>query len=86
MDNLSTHRSKKSTEAMARLGFRYIFNIAYAPDFNPIELTFSKVKAKFKTLRAQKVVGVIQVSHEALITQAVKSVRKQDIVNCVNHV
>ena len=86
MDNLSAHTSKKSKEAMTRLGFRYIYNVAYAPDYNPIEFVFSKIKQKFRTLRAQKLTGVIQDSHEALITMAVKSVRKGDIVNSVNHV
>ena len=44
MDNLSTHTSKKSKEAMKRLQFRYIYNVAYSPDFNPIEFVFSKIK------------------------------------------
>ena len=30
--------------------------------------------------------GVIQDGHEAMVRQAVENVRKQDIVNCVNHV
>ena len=86
MDNLSAHTSKKSKEALTRLGFRYIYNVAYSPDYNPIEFVFSKLKQKFRTLRAQKLTGVIQDSHEALITKAIKSLRKQDIINCVNHV
>ena len=86
MDNLSTHTSEKSKAEMARLGFRYIYNVPYSPDFNPIEFVFSKVKQKFRTLRARKLAGVIQDGHEALVRQAVQSVRKKDIVNCVSHV
>ena len=44
MDNLTAHTSNKSKEAMNKLGFRYIYNVAYSPDFNPIEFIFSKVK------------------------------------------
>ena len=76
MDNLSAHTSKKSKEAMRQLGFRYIYNLAYAPEYNPIEFVFSKIKARFRTLRAQKLTGVIQDSHDAIISKAVKSVRK----------
>ena len=86
MDNLSAHTSKKSKEAMKRLGISYIYNVAYHPDYNPIEFIFRKIKQKFRTLRAQKLVGVIQDDHEAIIRKAVQSVRKQDIGNCVNHV
>ena len=44
MDNLTAHTSNKSKETMKELNFRYIFNVAYSPDFNPIEFVFSKVK------------------------------------------
>ena len=86
MDNLSAHKSKKTKMEMIRLGFRCIFNISYSPQFNPIEHTFSKIKAKFKALRAQKLTGVLQADHRGLIARAVQSVRKQDVVNCVKHV
>ena len=86
MDNLSAHRSEKSLTEATRLGFRCIFNVPYSPEYNPIEFVFSKVKQKFRTLRARKLAGVIQDGHEAMVRQAVESVRKKDVVNCVNHV
>ena len=52
MDNLSVHTSNKSKDTMRQLGYRWIFNVPYAPDYNPIEFTFSKVKQKFRCLRA----------------------------------
>ena len=70
----------------ARLGFRFIFNVPYSPEYIPIEFVFSKVKQRFKVLRAQKMAGLIQDGHRALVRQAVLSVRKKDIANCVNHV
>ena len=57
MDNLSAHTSKKTKAEMSRLGFRWIYNISYSPQYNPIELTFSKIKAKFKALRLKKLTG-----------------------------
>ena len=62
MDNLSAHKAEKSTDEMKRLGFRYIWNCTYSPEYNPIELTFSKVKQSYRSLRAQKLVGLKQQS------------------------
>ena len=86
MDNLSVHRSDKAKNYMKELGFRYIFCPAYSPQYNPIELVFAKIKQRFKALRAMKLVGLLQDDHEALVHKAVKSVRKKDIVNCIDHV
>ena len=71
MDRLSTHFSGKSKDKMKELGIRWIYNVAYEPDYNPIELVFSQLKKNFKALRAKKFVGLLQDSHEALVTRAV---------------
>ena len=76
MDQLGTHTSNDSKKNMRELGFRWIYNVSYSPEWNPIELTFSKVKREFKKLRTQKMIGLRQESHEALINKAVKAVRK----------
>ena len=31
MDNLSSHKSEKSKQAMKDLGFKWIYNLAYSP-------------------------------------------------------
>ena len=41
MDNLSAHTSERAKKAMRDHGFRYIYNVPYSPDYNPIELVFS---------------------------------------------
>ena len=79
MDNLSAHKSEKSKQAMRELGFRWIYNLPYEPRFNPIELVFSQVKRNFKALRARKLMGLIQDSHESMISQAIQSVKKKDV-------
>ena len=35
---------------MRELGFRWIYNVTYSPQWNPIELTFAKLKREFKKL------------------------------------
>ena len=42
---------------MKDLGFRFIFNLSYSPDFNPIETVFSKVKLRYLKLRLEKLVA-----------------------------
>ena len=86
MDQLSSHTAEASKTAMRELGFRWVYNVAYSPQWNPIELTFSKVKHEFKRLRARKLTGLSNDSHEVMVERALRSVRKQEIVNCVNHV
>ena len=86
MDNLPVHRCDDSKKVMRELGFRWVFNVAYSPQWNPIELTFSKFKHNFKAMRAQKLVGLRQEAHEALVEKAWKTVRKQDVVNSIRHV
>ena len=58
----------------------------YSPEYNPIEFVFSIVKRNFRTLRAKKLTGLIQDSHQALVTQAVKMVKKKDVLSCIDHV
>ena len=85
MDNLSSHTSDRSKAAMREHGFRWIYNVPYEPDYNPIEMVFSLVKRNFKALRAKKFMGLIQDSHMELIRQAVRNVKKKDVIACINH-
>ena len=48
MDNLSAHTAERSKQAMRDYGFRFIYNVPYSPEYNPIELTFSMVKRHFR--------------------------------------
>ena len=86
MDNLSAHTAERSKQAMRERGFRWIYNVPYMPIYNPIELNFSMVKRHFRALRARKLMGLIQDSHESLVAQAVQLLKKKDIISCVNHV
>jgi transposase len=44
-DNLSAHKSVRARAAIEAAGCAVVFLPAYSPDFNPIELAFSKLKA-----------------------------------------
>ena len=57
-------------------GFKFIYNVPYEPQYNPIEYTFSIIKRNFKCLRAQKFIDLVQDSHEALLRKAVTKVKK----------
>ena len=76
MDNLSCHRSEQVLKVCRELGFKWVFNCTYSPEYNPIEFTFSKVKREFKRLRAKKMTGLLQEDHESLIKRAVRMLRK----------
>ena len=67
-------------------GFRFIYNVPYTPEYNPIEFVFSMVKRNFRALRARKLTGLIQDCHEALVDQSVRQVKKKDVISCINHV
>jgi transposase len=57
MDQLSVHRSYKARDKMTELGFKWLFNAAYYPDGNGIELIFAQVKLKFKKMRVQAILN-----------------------------
>ena len=86
LDNLSSHRAEQSQEHMKALGFKFIYNMPYRCEYNPIELYFSIFKRNFESLRAKKLAGLLQDDHHGLVHKAFQPIQKQKIVNCVNHV
>ena len=76
MDNLSAHTADRSKQAMRELGFRWIYNVPYSPEYNPIEFVFSQDKANFRALRAKKLMGLTTESHQTMVERAVTSVKK----------
>ncbi len=53
MDNLSTHKSARMSEAIQAHGAEVIFLPRYSPDFNPIEGAWSKLKAYLRKVAAR---------------------------------
>ena len=59
MDNLQVHKSNKMKEVYKELDIKPVLNIAYSPQYNPIEAVFSKVKAIFNQRRLHCLVNKI---------------------------
>ena len=53
--NLSTHKRDSARRAVEERGAWLLFLPPYSPDFNPIELAFSKFKAHMKRLKPRTV-------------------------------
>jgi transposase len=55
MDNLPAHKPTAVREAIEKAGAELRFLPPYSPDFNPIEMAFSKLKAFLKRIAARTV-------------------------------
>ena len=53
MDNLSAHKSATTARLLQGVGAQLRYLPPYSPDFNPIELMWSKVKSNLKTTKAR---------------------------------
>ena len=51
MDNAPIHRSREVKPVYGELDVKPVYNVAYSPEFNPIEAVFSKVKSVFSNRR-----------------------------------
>jgi len=55
MDNLPSHKISGVREAIEKVGAQLVFLPPYSPDFNPIEMAFSKLKALLRKAAARTV-------------------------------
>jgi transposase len=55
MDNLPAHKIGDVLEAIEKAGARLLFLPPYSPDFNPIEMAFSKLKARLTKAAARTI-------------------------------
>ncbi len=55
MDNLPAHKVHGVRQAIEAAGARLIYLPAYSPDFNPIEMAFSKLKALLRAAAARTI-------------------------------
>lgn len=55
MDNLPSHKINGVREAIEKVGAQLVFLPPYSPDFNPIEMAFSKLKALLRKAAARTV-------------------------------
>lgn len=66
MDNLSAHKDRESLELLKNAGVSVRFLPAYSPDYNPIELMWSKVKALLRKAEARCNDTLLQAIGDAL--------------------
>ena len=59
MDNLAPHRAAAVRAALRRAGLAHRYLPAYSPDLNPIELAWSKLKAKLRAV-APRTISTIE--------------------------
>jgi DNA-binding Lrp family transcriptional regulator len=76
MDNVAFHKNTSAADAM---GFRVLFTPPYSPQFNPVEMAFSKAKAAFRAAWPW-LSGV-----DSAIDDAVASITTGDAVSFFSH-
>ena len=80
LDNLGAHRASRIEEIAACCGARVLWLPPYSPDFSPIELMWSKVKAYLKKVKART-----QLELEEAIAEALKTITISDCLNWFRH-
>lgn len=76
LDNLGAHKNEQTLALLRATGAEPRFLPAYSPDLNPIELMWSKVKAKLRAVEARTPPDLL-----TAIGHALRSVTAQDAVN-----
>lgn len=66
MDNLPAHKVHGVREAIEAVGASLLYLPPYSPDFNPIEMAFSKLKALLRAAAARNIPDLFQAIAEAL--------------------
>ena len=64
-------------------GIRYIFNVPYSPDLNPVESCISVMKNTIKRQRTANLVLGKYDSNEELIKKGMRALTKKKIQNCI---
>jgi transposase len=80
LDNLRAHRASRIEEICQESQARVIWLPPYSPDFSPIELMWSKVKAYLKKVKART-----QEELEKAIAAALETITVSDCLNWFRH-
>jgi transposase len=80
LDNLSVHKDARVAPLIAAAGGQVCYLPSYSPDFNPIELAFSKIKTAMRRIAAR--------THDALVDAlgpVLDTVTTSDVVGWYRH-
>lgn len=80
MDNLSSHKASLVVPAIEAVGAEVWYLPPYSPDFNPIELMWSKVKNHLRRLAARTKQTLVNA-----IGKALKTITPNDAAGWLNH-
>ena len=80
MDNNPIHKLDEIEEALEAAGAWVLFLPPYSPDLNPIELCWSKVKARLRALKPRSLEDLL-----AALTDAFASITQHDILSWFRH-
>jgi transposase len=80
LDKLAVHKRQRVRELIEAKGCAVLFLPSYSPDFNPIELAFSKLKAFVRQHKARS-----RERLDAAIAAALQTVTRQDVLGWFKH-
>jgi hypothetical protein len=85
MDNLSVHKTPGTYAAMRFLNIKPLYNLAYSPEYNPIELVFSMVKHNFKQARLRTLANGAAFDMVPAVEDAFYAVPPAKMEPCIRH-
>lgn len=76
-DNARIHHTLKLKELINKNNLSFKYNPPYSPEFNPIEIIFSKMKTLYRKLKHNNIINEIN--------DIIKKININDLNNCYNH-
>ena len=83
LDNASIHRSKATVDHARLLDFQMIWNVPYHPEFNGIEYVWAVVKARFRAIQTQRMMGTKACSFVEAVWAAMSGVTDVEAKRCI---
>lgn len=80
MDNLSAHKNSETIALIESVGAKAVFLPPYSPDFNPIEMMWSKVKSILRKLEPRDTDALFEA-----VTEALSQVTARDAIGWFTH-
>jgi transposase len=80
MDNLSAHKVEGIRELIENRGAAVLYLPPYSPDFNPIEMAWSKMKQLMRGVKARAIDQL-----ETALTQAIAAITPKDAIAFFRH-
>ena len=80
LDNLSSHKRDSTRALIEAAGAQVVFLPPYSPDLNPIEMIFSKIKQRLRSLACRTRESLWEAMQGVL-----DQVTASDAVNCFRH-